>query len=108
MQKGIRMKHRFFWKTKDQYGLGNRCEFQTSEYIISVIDDGYGSDKDLYEMAVLSKSSSEFVSLPGITESDGVRGWLSLDECDMLLIKIASLTGENIQSISVEEVQTSL
>ena len=89
----------YLWRSKSENIEGNICTFETSEYQISVIDDGYGSSQDLYEIGIICKSDGEFVSLPGITEEDGIKGWLTLNEIDAILMKIASMTGEDVLSV---------
>lgn len=73
---------------------GNQTCFDVGNYLVSIIDDGYGAHNDLFEMAVIDKVSSEFVSLPGIVEEDGVAGYLTLSEIDLKLTKLSSITGE--------------
>jgi hypothetical protein len=63
-------------------------------YRLSVINDGMGSDRGLYEIAVLNQDDN-FVNLPGITEyDDDVRGYLTAAQVGTIIVKLYSITKE--------------
>tara|TARA_B110000285_G_scaffold174967_1_gene196213 strand:- start:15 stop:299 length:285 start_codon:yes stop_codon:yes gene_type:complete len=64
------------------------------KYELSIIQNemSYGGTQGLYEIAV--SDGDDQVELPGITETgDTVKGWLTSDDVDAILIKIHTITG---------------
>lgn len=66
-------------------------------YHLSIVHNemSYGNKQGLYEIAVFD-SSSEQVSLPGITEPDDtIKGWLTETEVDAIIVKMVTITGKD-------------
>ena len=81
---------------KDTFRKGNQAVLDFGNYHLSVIDDGMGKDASLYEVATFNSNdgvASDFVELPGITNEQGVRGYLTANEVDAIIIKMHSITG---------------
>lgn len=54
----------------------------------------YGNKSGLYEIGVFV--NGEFANMPGITEDhDTVKGWLSKDEVDGIIVKMFTITGKD-------------
>jgi hypothetical protein len=81
---------------KDTFRKGNQAVLDFGNYHLSVIDDGMGKDASLYEVAAFNSNNgvaSDFVELPGITNEQGVRGYLTENEVDAIITKMYSITG---------------
>ena len=87
----------FSWLTKS-YGSGKQIVLEFgSDYNLSIIDDGYGKDKGLYEIAVFK--NGEFANMPGITEHDDINGFLTSDNVDAIIVKMYTITGKQPRQI---------
>ena len=81
---------------KDTFRKGNQAVLDFGNYHLSVIDDGMGKDASLQEVATFNSNdgvASDFVELPGITNEQGVRGYLTANEVDAIITKMYSITG---------------
>ncbi len=77
-------------------GYPKRFAFGPS-YELSIINTGYGAPSML-EVGVIK--NGELVELPGITESgDTVKGWLTEDSVDGILMKMMLVTGHDPELI---------
>lgn len=91
----------FEWQTKRPRvrteDAGRQIVLDFGQYHISIIDDGYGRDRGLFEIGLfdaLDGVATDMTSLPGITnEDDTVRGYLSEEEVNAILKKLYSITG---------------
>jgi len=76
---------------------GGQIVLDFSKYHLSIIDDGDGREKNLYEIGVFAASdgvASDMTSLPGITaEGDTVRGHLTESDVDAIIVKLYTITG---------------
>jgi len=64
------------------------------DYELSIINTGYGADQGLYEIAVIKHGN--LVEMPGITdEGDTVKGFLSEQEVDGIIIKMYTISRKN-------------
>jgi hypothetical protein len=76
---------------------GRQAVLDFGRYHLSIIDDGYGSDRGLYEIGVFAAAdgvASGLTILPGITEDgDTVKGNLTEAEIDAIIIKLYTITG---------------
>ena len=66
------------------------------QYQLSVVkhSGSYGGTRGLYEIAVFNDGNQ--VELPGITQdNDTVKGYLTQDDVNCILIKMTSITGNN-------------
>lgn len=80
---------------------GTQWEFRfPNGYGASVIDDGYGGDSGLYELAVLNPDGRLDYSTP-IT--DDVLGWLTAEDVTARLDEIAALTPEGLAEHRAEK-----
>ena len=87
----------FIWLTKDR-GPGKQIVLEFgNDYNLSIINDGYGKDKGLYEIAVFK--NGEFANIPGITEHDEVNGFLTSDDVDAIITKMYTITGTEPRQI---------
>ena len=93
----------FQWMTKRQHKsrvteAGGQIVLDFGKYHLSIIDDGYGSDKGLYEIAAFNAKDGVGLSmteLPGITnEGDTVQGHLTEADVDAIIKKMYSITGK--------------
>ena len=93
----------FQWMTKRQHKsrvteAGGQIVLDFGKYHLSIIDDGYGSDRGLYEIAVfdaLAGVARGMTELPGITaEGDTVQGHLTESDVDAIIKKMYTLTGK--------------
>ena len=80
------------WKKKEHRGNQALVEFENG-WGASVIDDGYGSDQGLYEVAVLGHDGNIHYG-NDITGDYGVEGFLGLDEVYEILYSIKALPPE--------------
>ena len=92
----------FKWMTKQQQKsfvteAGGQIVLDFGKYHLSIIDDGYGSDRGLYEIAAFNACdgvASGMTELPGITaEGDTVQGHLTEADVDAIIKKMYTLTG---------------
>lgn len=92
----------FQWMTKQQHKsfvteAGGQIVLDFGKYHLSIIDDGYGSDRGLYEIAAFDACdgvASGMTELPGITaEGDTVQGYLTEGEVDAIILKMTTITG---------------
>ena len=92
----------FQWMTKPQHKsrvteAGGQIVLDFGKYHLSIIDDGYGSDKGLLEIAAFDACdgvASGMTELPGITaEGDTVQGYLTESDVDAIIKKMYTLTG---------------
>ena len=93
----------FKWMTKQQHKsrvteAGGQIVLDFGKYHLSIIDDGYGSDRGLYEIAAFDACdgvASSMTELPGITaEGDTVQGHLTEADVDAIIKKMYTLTGK--------------
>lgn len=88
-----------FMPKSDTGILGNQMVLDFGNYHLSVINDGYGREEGLYEIAVFNARdgvASDFVRLPGITsDDDDVLGWLTESAVDAIILKLFTITGTN-------------
>ena len=88
----IRFKDLKFTPTNAPKGAQSVLHF--GDYELSIINTGYGADQGLYEIGCFQHG--KFVELPGITETgDTVKGFLSEQEVDGIMIKMYTITGKN-------------
>jgi len=83
-----------FKDTKMPKGIQAMEKF--GKYKLSVIQNefSYGGKQGLYEIAVFD--GSDQCELPGITEpGDTVKGFLNESDVEMILKKLASISGQN-------------
>lgn len=70
------------------------------DYELSIVKHkgSYGGDMGLYEIGVFKDSLME--ELPGITEAgDTVKGFLTKDQVDAIIVKMFTLTGKDPKQI---------
>ena len=93
----------FKWMTKQQHKsrvteAGGQIVLDFGKYHLSIIDDGYGSDRGLYEIAAFNACdgvAGGMTELPGITaEGDTVQGYLTEADVDAIIKKMYTLTGK--------------
>ena len=66
------------------------------DYELSIVkhSGSYGGTQGLYEIAVFDGGNQ--IELPGITQdNDTVKGYLTQDDVNCILIKMTSITGNN-------------
>ena len=77
---------------------GRQIVLDFGKYHLSIIDDGYGSDRNLLEIGTFSACdgvASDMIELPGITEEgDTVRGHLTEADVDAIITKLYTITGK--------------
>ena len=91
----------FQWLTKQPStrteDAGGQIVLDFSKYHLSIIDDGYGREKNLYEIGLFNARdgvASDMTALPGITdEGDTVRGHLTESDIDAIIVKLYTITG---------------
>lgn len=75
---------------------GCQAVLDFGDYHLSIINDGYGSDRGLYEIGVFSAAdgvAGEMTELPGITEAyDTVRGNLTEADVNVIIKKMHTIT----------------
>ena len=83
-----------FTKTKMPKGIQAILKF--GEYELSIIksDFSYGGKNGYYEIAVFKGEGQ--IELPGITEGDTVKGWLSEDDVTGILLKMVTISGIDV------------
>ena len=98
----------FKWMTKGQHKsrvteAGGQIVLDFGRYHLSIIDDGYGSDRGLYEIAVFDAVdgvAQGMTELPGITaEGDSVKGFLTEADVDAIIKKMYTLTRQDPQQV---------
>mgnify|MGYP001071986993 CR=1 FL=1 len=98
----------FKWMTKQQHKrirteAGGQIVLDFGKYHLSIIDDGYGSDRDLYEIATFDACDGVargMTELPGVTaEGDSVKGFLTESDVDAIIKKMYFLTGTKPRQI---------
>ena len=98
----------FQWMTKQQHkslvteNVGGQIVLDFGRYHLSIIDDGYGSDKGLYEIGVFKAHdgvATDMTELPGVTDGDSVKGWLTESDVDAIIKKMYSITGNVPQQV---------
>lgn len=62
-------------------------------YSLSIINDGYGKDRGLYEIAPFV--NGEMTELPGITDGDTVVGFLTEHEVVSIIKKMVVISGKD-------------
>jgi len=68
------------------------------KYSLSIINNGYGKDHGLYEIAIFAKGS--LTEMPGITvEGDTVKGYLTEDEVNAIMVKMYTITGKDPEQV---------
>ena len=81
---------------KDTFTKGNQTVLDFGDYHLSIIDDGCGSARGLYEIGVFAASdgvASNMVELPGITnEGYTVKGNLTEDDVNVIIKKMYTIT----------------
>jgi hypothetical protein len=91
----------FKWMTKESQKntpteAGGQIVLDFGNYHLSIIDDGYGKDRGLYEIGVFRVSdgvATNMINLPGITDpNDTVRGNLTEEEIDIIIRKMEAIT----------------
>jgi len=81
---------------KDAVSGGRQAVLDFGNYHLSIIDDGYGSDQGLYEIGVFAATdgvASGLTVLPGITDGDSVKGYLTEADIDAIILKLYAITG---------------
>jgi len=75
---------------------GRQIVLDFGKYHLSIIDDGYGSDRNLLEIGAFSACdgvASDMIELPGVTEEgDTVRGHLTEADVDAIIKKLYTIT----------------
>jgi hypothetical protein len=81
---------------KERGTEGRQAVLDFGNYHLSIINDGYGSDRGLYEIGVFSAAdgvASDMTELPGITDSyDTVRGNLTEEDVNVIIKKMYTIT----------------
>lgn len=81
-----------FKMNKKRYGNGKQALLDYGKFKLSVVDDGYGGSSGKYEIATMDPDG-DFVHLPGITQEDGVQGWMSKEDVQGAMLKLYTITG---------------
>ena len=98
----------FKWMTKQQHKsfvteAGGQIVLDFGRYHLSIIDDGYGKDRGLLEIAAFDACdgvASGMTELPGITdEDDTVKGYLTESDVDAIISKMYTITGTTPRQI---------
>ena len=85
------------WLNKS-FGDGKQIIVEFNNYNLSIINDGYGKEKGLYEISVFKDGDQ--IELPGITdEGDTVKGWLTESDIDAIIKKMYLITGKSPRQI---------
>ena len=81
---------------KERGTEGRQAVLDFGNYHLSIINDGYGSDRGLYEIGVFSAAdgvASGMTELPGITDNDDtVRGNLTEEDVNVIIKKMYTIT----------------
>lgn len=80
---------------------GGQILLDFDKYHLSIVNDGYGAERGLYEIGVFT-ADGEMCELPGVTrEDDTVAGFLTESAVDGIIRKMQFLTGvENPKQIN--------
>lgn len=71
-----------------------RLQFGDHELSIVKHKGSYGGEKGLYEIGVFK--NNDMINMPGITEEgDTVKGFLTKDNVDGIIVKMFTLTGKD-------------
>jgi hypothetical protein len=97
----------FKWMTKHKSivteNAGGQIVLDFGKYHLSIIDDGYGQENNLFEIGAFNAKDGvalDMVELPGITaEGDSVQGHLTESDVDAIIKKLYSLTGTTPRQI---------
>lgn len=77
---------------------GRQAVLDFGDYHLSIINDGYGADRGLYEIGVFAAAdgvASNMTELPGVTaEGDTVKGHLTKEDVDAIIKKMYTITGK--------------
>ena len=83
---------------RDGFPTTNQWVLDFGKYQLSVITGGYGNAEAPYEIAVFAANdgvAGAFVRLLGITgPDDDVRGYMTQEDVDAVLVKLYVITGE--------------
>ena len=83
--------------------VGGQIVLDFGKYHLSIIDDGYGREDNLFEIGAFEAKDGVALSmteLPGITaEGDTVQGHLTEADVDAIIKKMYFLTGKNPRQI---------
>lgn len=96
------MKLADFKPIERDYGTGTQTLLDFGKYHLSVITGGYGRADAPYEIAVFDANDGvarAFIQLPGITGPDDVRGYMTQEDVDAVLVKLYAITGVEPQQI---------
>jgi hypothetical protein len=84
---------------KDRHQVSSQVLLDFGKYNLSIINGGLlhsGSD-NFYEIAVFAANdgvSTGFVQLPGISEDNDVRDYMTADEVNAVITKLYTITGQ--------------
>ena len=77
--------------------VGGQIVLDFGKYHLSIIDDGYGRENNLFEIGAFNAKDGvafDMVELPGITaEGDTVQGHLTEADVDAIIMKLYTITG---------------
>ena len=97
------MKLKNFQLLETERPKGGQIVLDFGKYHLSIINDGYGSDKGLYEIAAFDACDGVargMTELPGITaEGDTVQGYLTEADVDAIIYKLYTITGTEATQI---------
>ena len=97
------MKLKNFQLLETKMPKGGQIVLDFGKYHLSIIDDGYGSNEGLYEIAAFDACDGVargMTELPGITaEGDTVQGWLTESDVGAIIKKMYTLTGTTPRQI---------
>jgi hypothetical protein len=83
--------------------VGGQIILDFGKYHLSIIDDGYGQEDNLFEIGAFNAKDGvalDMVELPGITaEGDTVQGRLTEADVDAIIMKLYSLTGKEPEQV---------
>lgn len=91
----------FVPKRPEYKSSGEQILLDFDKYHLSIVNDGYGAERGLYEIGVFT-SEGNLCELPGITAPDDtVAGFLTESAVDGIIRKMQFLTGvENPKQIN--------
>jgi len=82
----------------DKNAFQVRLSFGSKELSIVSHKGSYGGDRGLFEIGVFE--DEQMVEVPGITEEgDTIKGFLTKDEVDGIIVKMFTLTGNDPKQI---------
>ena len=83
--------------------FGGQIVLDFGKYHLSIIDDGYGREDNLFEIGAFEAKDGVALSmteLPGITaEGDTVKGYLTESDVDAIIKKLYAITGTEPKQI---------